>query len=110
MSRRLHDFPQNFAGEAKFNKWFDFKGFALFLLGVSVWIFLANTIGIFIPIAAHAIGFLLTLTLVLIYSVKIPAEFYNKMGNERIYKLIYSSIIHKRRKVIYSNTVRGEET
>lgn len=108
MSGRLHNFPQSYKGQSQFNQYIDYVSGALLLVGAMFWIFLAGTIGKFIPIAAHAIGFLFTLSIYLLYTVKIPSEYYNKMGNERLYKLLYSTWLHKRKRTIYTKTVRRD--
>jgi len=109
MSRRLHNFPQSYKGQSQFNRFIDFVSGGLLLLGGLIWIFLSSTIGQFIPIAAHAIGFLLTASMYLLYSIRVPADYYNKLGNERVYKLLYSSMIHKRKRYVYTKSARGEK-
>lgn len=107
MSRRLHNFPQSYKGQTQINQFINPISGGLLLLGALIWLFLYSTIGQFIPIAAHAIGFLLTASMYLLYTVKIPSDYYNKLGNERVYKLIYSGFIHSKRKYVYSKLARG---
>lgn len=107
MSRRLHNFPQSYKGQSQINQFINWVSGGLLLIGAIIWLFLLATIGKFIPIAAHAIGFLLTASMYLLYTVKVPSDYYNKLGNERLYKLVYSGLIHKRKKYVYSKIARG---
>ena len=109
MSRRLHDFPQSFKGVAQFNKFIDFKSAGILIVGVLIWLFLYNTIGVYIPIAVNVIGFSLTISSYLLYTVKIPVEFYNKLGGERAYKLLYATIVHSRKNKIHVKSMEGEQ-
>lgn len=101
MSNRMHNFPRDFKGEGQLNRFIDFPSLGLLILGGFVWLILFKTVGAILPIVAHAIGFLLTAFLYLVYTVKIPGDYYNKMGNERVYKLLYAAIMHRRKKSIY---------
>lgn len=101
MNNRMHNFPRDFKGEGQLIRFIDFPSFALLLLGSIVWLVLFKTVGAILPIVANTVGFLLTAFLYLVYTVKIPGEYYNKMGNERVYKLLYATFMHKRKKYIY---------
>ncbi len=108
MSRRLHNFPQSFKGVGQLNKFLDFTSAGLILAGGAIWFFLSVTIGVYIPIACNVIGFLLTLSLYLLYTVHVPVEYYNKLGGERVYKLLYATITHERKNKIHVKSVGGE--
>jgi hypothetical protein len=109
MSRRLHNFPQSFKGVAQFNRFIDFTSAGLIGVGLGVWFLLSKTIGVYIPIAVNVIGFSLTLSLYLLYTVKIPVEYYNKLGGERVYKLLYATIVHSRKNIIHVKSTGGEK-
>lgn len=101
MSNRLYDFPQNYKGEGKLFKFVDWVSGIMLMISVLVWIFLYSILGEIIPMAVHVIGIILVFFPFAVYTIKIPAEYYNKLGGERLYKLLYSSYLHKKNKKIY---------
>ncbi|MBI9013834.1 MAG: hypothetical protein JEZ08_16490 [Clostridiales bacterium] len=109
MSRRLHNFPRSYKGVGQFNRYINFTSFGLLFLGVVIWFTLNSTLGLYIPIASNVIGFLVTLALYLLYTVSVPIDYYNKLGGERVFKLFYSTYIHKKKNKIYVKEIRREE-
>jgi len=106
---RLHKFPEQNEKVGRFNRFIDFTSGPILVIGVLIWILLYNTIGKFIPIAANVIGFLLTVIPYLLYMVRIPEDYYNKLGGERMYVLIYLTLLHNLKKVIYVKDVGGHK-
>lgn len=98
---RTYKFPESYKGKGTIVKYIDFTSGALLLASFFIWMFLYSTIGRIIPMAAHAIGIILSLGSYILYTVRIPSEYYNKLGGERLYKLFYLGFMHHRKNRIY---------